>query len=92
MTDSPVMKLKPVEIKTAWQYDPRDNKGQPSFVHVTTAMHGPRAIANPPPAPGAYPATFHLAPTDWLIEIITATGSQWTQLNAHAASLLLVEE
>ena len=86
---TPIMKLKPVEIKAAWQFKPQNNQGQPSFVHVTTAMHGPRAIAIPPPAPGGYAATFHLAPTDWLIQL---ADGQWTQINAHAAALLLEEE
>ena len=87
MTDQ-TMKLKSLEIKAAWQFKTHNNQGQPSFVHVTTAMHGPRAVANPPPANGAYAVTFHMAPDDWLIQL---EDGQWTQLNGHAAAMLLEE-
>ena len=84
------MKIKSLKLKTAWQFNPQDNTGQPDYVHVQTALGGPRAVVRPPvvkpSVPDVVPVILHLAPTDWLIEL--ENGAMF-QMNAHAAMYLL---
>lgn len=84
------MKIKELRVESAWQFTPHDNQGQPDFVHVQTALGGPRAIVRPPvpnpSVPGMQPVILHLAPTDWVIGL---GGGVYIQMNAHAAQFIL---
>jgi len=84
------MKIRELKIKSAWQFNPQDNKGQPDYVHVQTALGGPRAIVRPPmvkpSTPDVVPVILYLGPTDWVIEL---ENGAMLQINAHAAQFLL---
>lgn len=86
------MKIKDLKVESAWQFNPQDNKGQPDYVHVQTALGGPRAIVRPPvpspSVPGMQPVILHLGPTDWVIGL---GGGVYIQMNAHTAMFLLDE-
>ena len=70
-------------LKSAWQFDARNNKGQPSFVTIQTALGGPRAVVRPP---HVSTPMLYLAPMDWLLEF---DDGRFTSITDHAARCLL---
>ena len=87
------MKISGQKIKSAWQFTPHNNAGQPDYVHVQTALGGPRAIMRPPArnpsVPDMQPVILYLGPTDWVLEL---ENGAFIQMNAHAAQFLLSDE
>ena len=81
------MKINELKVITAWQFDVRTNKGNPPFVNITSALGGPRAVAQPPQSGGEqYAVTFYVAPQEWLIQV---EGGQWLHMSDHTAFFLL---
>ena len=73
----------------AWQFDPHDNAGQPDFVHVTTALAGPRAVVRPQiTKDNPNPVFLPLEPLDWLVLLPSGV---YIVLSDHAATHLLKE-
>ncbi len=84
------MRFKSGATIEAWQFDPRDNAGQPDFIYVTTTLSGPRAIVRPAGTESnPNPAELHLAPTDWMLLLPSGV---YIVLSDHAAHHLLEED